>query len=231
MTPLSLMRLTTTTTRTATLAFLLLAVWLPQSVVGFANEKPMVLKEHTTPQASLSYSYRTSKLLHSSRVLPSEESSASPSAALIKAIHNVQGRLVEYRHVRKQRKLQQQEAAASTAANIQGQVVQGFVPVVLQYLHNPNKMLLQSFIMAHQQAQYDHLHFAHEEAMDETPAAVTTTSTTTTDNKKTNKKAPLPQRLLQARREAKNAKLAAKYAAIESLEERAFQICKDLGMI
>ncbi|CAJ1970013.1 unnamed protein product [Cylindrotheca closterium] len=213
MNPLSL-RLTT-----AVLSVLLLA-FHPQTVVGFANEKP------TAKQAAFfSSSYRTSKLLQSSRVLPSEE--ISTSSTIVKAIHNLQERFTEYQHVRKQRKLGREASLLASYCSDKNSMVQGFVPVVKEFLHKPNKKLLQSHVMAHQQAQYDHLvHAYHEQALSK---RVMKSSSSTTDAAI----GPLSigQCLVQTRKEAKDARLAAKYAAIESLEDRAFQICKDLGMI
>lgn len=198
-------------TTTAALICLLL-VLLPQSVVGFASyENPRT--------ASVSSSYRTSKLLQSSRVLPSDDSSASISLPpLIRGFQNLQERLVTYRHLRKQQKLRQ---ANEASASVSPSLVQGFVPVAKQFLYKPNKMFLQAYILAHQQAQYDHLHLYHESAL-KVVSKVSSFSSTDLS---------VRQRFAERRREAKNSRLATKYAAIESLEDRAFQICKDLGMI
>ncbi|KAL3932270.1 MAG: hypothetical protein SGBAC_010924, partial [Bacillariaceae sp.] len=185
----------------------------PQTVVGFANtEKP----------STSSSSYRTSKLLQSSRALPSEE--ASSSSSLKKIIPSLQAQFAEYQHVRKQRKLQSEDEASS-----KNMLVQGFVPVVKQFLYAPNKMLLQSHVLAYQQAQYDSSHAYHGPALKADVTTTTTTSSSADDDDE--ESLSLGQRFAQSRREAKNARLAAKYAAIESLEDRAFQICKDLKMI
>lgn len=189
----------------------LLLVWQPQTVVGFANTEKS--------SAASSSSYRTSNLLQSSRVLPSEEAS-SPSS-LKKIIPNLQAQFAEYQHVRKQRKLQREAEASS-----ENMTVQGFVPVVKQFLYAPNKMLLQSHVLAYQQAQYDCSHAYHEPALKADATSSTFTSTSADEESLS-----LGRRFAQSRREAKNARLAAKYAAIESLEDRAFQICKDLKMI
>lgn len=185
----------------------LLLVWLPQPVAGFANNEK---------SSASSSSYQTSKLLQSSRVLPSEEASKSSS---LMVISNLQAQFAQHQHVRKQRKLQREAEASS-----ENMIVQGFVPVVKQFLYAPNKMLLQSHVLAYQQAQYDCAHAYHEPAFK--PDATTTTSTDDDEESLS-----LARRFAQSRREAKNARLAAKYAAIESLEDRAFQICQDLKMI
>lgn len=198
-------------TLTSAALTVLLLVWQPQTVVGFANtEKP----------STSSSSYRTSKLLQSSRALPSEE--ASSSSSLKKIIPSLQAQFAEYQHVRKQRKLQSEDEASS-----KNMLVQGFVPVVKQFLYAPNKMLLQSHVLAYQQAQYDSSHAYHGPAL----KADVTTTTSSADDDDDEESLSLGRRFAQSRREAKNARLAAKYAAIESLEDRAFQICKDLKMI
>lgn len=187
----------------------MLLVLVPQSIVGFAG---------CDKQASFS-SPSSSKLSQSSRVLLSDEA-ASPSISLpplARVVQNLQERFAKYRHLRQQQKLLK-SASSEPSSSL---ALQGLVPVVKQFLYTPNKVLLQGYIMAHQQAQYDHLHAYHEQALESSSCLSLFADEPTS----------LVRRFAQRRRETKNARLSAKYAAIESLEDRAFQICKDLGMI
>lgn len=161
-----------------------------------------------------------SALLQSARVLSEhcylgDENRETGFVAAKSWIRKCQARFVEHRHLRKQDEIHG-DAAAAAASNAFSVSKTSFLHLSKRCLRAPNKMLLQGYVSAHQQqAHHDRLHALHESPFD----AITAASLDAFQNFEHHRKAK------------KEARLAAKYAAIETLEDRAFQICKDLGMI